>query len=399
MAGFADILNVFREEMASSRQMQAQQESNAMQMMQWDAQRKFQAEGRQREDVIFALGEVEKTQKEAIGINTNAAISVFSKIVDPAKSLEKNYKTLRDYGFDEAAATQIYNIVSTYYGDDDVKGAPELAVDMVRNLANEIVLNKIQYDGLGEDAELKDGMLSGLLNVGGDAMLVPFQNIRNSLNILDEVARERTEIGGGDYTINIGGLLGQTEVEDAGINYGELIDSFNTGDGIGGKDSVLGGRLSDEEIIDSVKGFLPKDALEGVETDLEGLNKEIANKEATMDSLITKRDEVLLSFDKLEEKRDNKLKEMRYYYSKIPWYNLFTDDRTKKAAKEYGELDFKWRTGRLSDEAAAKRSAELNPNSILLNSNERVSNTITYEIVHLAAEIGKLHRQRKNLAD
>ena len=220
MAGFAEIFDVLRQEASASRQMQMQEQQMAMSAMQWQAQRQFQEEGRQRQDVIFALGEVDKTQRENMALNINAGIGALSSLVDLTKSAEKNVSALLDKGFSEDDASQIYNIVSINYGDEGegVEGSPELAQQMLRTLSSQIATEKAMHDMTGLDASsLSPGFAKGFYATGGEQMFTPFQNIQSSLNILQQVEQEKLEVGKGDYTIDIEGLAEKAVSADGDV--------------------------------------------------------------------------------------------------------------------------------------------------------------------------------------
>ena len=454
--GLSDILGTYRQSLASERQSRQAEAQIALQAMQFESAQRFREEGRQRVDIMGALQFAQQSTTEALGQD---ASQIFSKILNLTPILEASWdddtgamvktnraiKKLKKLGYSAADATDVVNIANTYglasKNPALAQAAQSMASDFGKRVSRDysvwkesgFAANKKGYQP--KSPLIKAMESSGLMYKGEDQLqrdmsVDAFVGVGDALTALDNIERERMEVGKGDYTIDspisvtetfqsdIGGTDFAALVSEAGVNLGmgaeeegglsvdikekEIEAILEQGEGA---DKTKFGvtTVTDEEIMTKLD-FLPQKDQESIEKRLLDLNEIIAEKMVNLDSLYTERDDRVSEYNLMEGEVD-KIKARKHYFYQLEGQK---GENYNTASKELIELQNKIKTSVEFKEANVStgyRSGTVgrgNLNQGLIGyygpGNKEYKDTYSKDIIELSLEIEDLNRKKKSFA-
>ena len=121
--GINDILSVYRQSISSERQTRLAEMQMSLQSLQAQSERRFQEEGRQRENALFSLKHAEERTKEAIGKDAGTMVAALSGLMETNDDQElydfKDQDTLKASGLSQEDQMTAYTIVSMYSSDSE----------------------------------------------------------------------------------------------------------------------------------------------------------------------------------------------------------------------------------------------------------------------------------------
>ena len=338
----SELLSVYRESLASERQSRYAEMQLALTALQFEAEKSFREEGRQRENALFALAEAKKTTSEAKALDS---ITVYQKLLsieqvsdylDDDLKITKPEKVVNklvsERNFSPDDATRIVNIVSAY-SHESTRPAGER---MVENFSN--VINR-EYDiwkrsgfadneksalmaALEDSGVLYDDKVEGVVDpFQRDLSVDAFLGVSEAGSLLDNIGIEIGEIGAGDYIIDRPVLPTgadddvSTHVDLLAIN---IADKFETGDDyLGGLESEASKALIDTKgkISDSLSQI---EQLEFGKRDIQSAkrlgemtDKQAKEKMASISKDIKEEKEKLNALNKLEKEAWQKRTDIR----------------------------------------------------------------------------------------
>ena len=336
--GLSDILSAYRQGLSSERQSRQEEMRFALQAMQFEAQQRFQEEGRQREDVMGALDYAKQSTTQAMGQDASqiyTKISSLRPIVDAGMDAETGALLKTDkiinalskptnkkgkYGFTSAQATEIVNIANTYAMAAKnpllAQSAQDLAVSFGRKVSRDYDI--YQSTGFTQSSKfIKSLEKSGLLYKGPDPMqrnmsADVFLGVSDAVTALDNIDKERMEIAKGDYKVDTPVTVsGVADADVAGVDFESLVSQAGASLGLGPSDQKppsatqidiqnidLG--ATDEDIIQSLD-FLDPTMTEEVRSKLEGINENITTKKARLSLLAGEKDELIDEYNSMKE--------------------------------------------------------------------------------------------------
>ena len=378
--GINDILSVYRQSLASERQSKLTEMQMALQGLQFEAQQKFREEGRARED---ALGALQFAQTSALEAVTNDAQMVYSRIASNPHIVAADYdedsgalkktsgiikKLVRD-GFSESDATQMVSIANTYgmAGKNPAlaSSAQEMAVQFGTRVARDYdIWKRSGFAKSTKQNQVKSPLItamqkSGMMYSGADDLQLEqsadvFMGVAQGSQLMENIKKERTQMGTGDYTIDspitmeeISAQVGGETTDTGAIDFNALVNKAGVSMGLtppsqddpiqvniqdtvkaeletnvvadGSLQEVLGvgggergliltdgydlGKVDDESIMQSID-FLPDDEKSKIQIELDKLNESIANKSSKLDSLYNERDDVISDYRVMEQQYD-----------------------------------------------------------------------------------------------
>ena len=177
-------------------------------------------EQRQRENTLYALDTSEKFLKEE---KFNAANSVIGNLVGILPEFKEDMtmkqikKQLKDNVPDELLQNKIASIVFNYYSESEASqlAAIESATNLSEYIDSEYRVSKSTAKATpGFNRLIKAGLVSKPDSPDFDASVLPYGLLSKTKDIKRNIAKERAEIGAGDYTIQEDILL-PTEMEAA----------------------------------------------------------------------------------------------------------------------------------------------------------------------------------------
>lgn len=363
-----DVLSVFRQSLASERQSRISEMQLALSALQYESQREFREMGRQREDAIFALQKTEQSTREAL---SQDAMSIYTRLSslapiatadrDDNGMLKKTSKIITElskpvnkkgkYGFTESQATEIVNVVNNYdlsrTNPDLIKTAQESAVNFGRKVSRDYGVYKLS-EFQTPSKFIKSLERSGLLFEGEDALqkemfVDPYVGVSDALVALDNIEREVSEIGTGDYGIDrpISPIkVRESEIVD--LEFEKDLRDLESSLGIiqkpeGQKPSLkaqvdlemFGRESSDEEILESIS-FLESEDIDFVSSKLEELSGKIELEKSKLPELVSKRESVLEEYNQAKDDFEKFRKKWKYY-EKIGQYEKSREAKSKMA--------------------------------------------------------------------
>ena len=177
-------------------------------------------EQRQRENTLYALDTSEKFLKEE---KFNAAQSVIGNLVGilpdfkEDMSIKQIKKQMKNNVPDEALQNKIASIVFNYYSESEASqlAAIESATNLSEYINSEYRVSKSAAKATpGLNNLIKAGLVSKPDAPDFEASVLPYGLLSKTKDIKRNIAKERAEIGAGDYTIQEDILL-PTEMEAA----------------------------------------------------------------------------------------------------------------------------------------------------------------------------------------
>ena len=177
-------------------------------------------EQRQRENTLYALDTSEKFLKEE---KFNAAQSVIGNLVGilpdfkEDMSIKQIKKQMKNNVPDEALQNKIASIVFNYYSESEASqlAAIESATNLSEYINSEYMVSKSEAKATpGLNNLIKAGLVSKPDAPDFEASVLPYGLLSKTKDIKRNIAKERAEIGAGDYTIQEDILL-PTEMEAA----------------------------------------------------------------------------------------------------------------------------------------------------------------------------------------
>ena len=177
-------------------------------------------EQRQRENTLYALDTSEKFLKEE---KFNAANSVIGNLVGILPEFKEDMtmkqikKQLKDNVPDELLQNKIASIVFNYYSESEASqlAAIESATNLSEYINSEYMVSKSEAKATpGLNNLIKAGLVSKPDAPDFEASVLPYGLLSKTKDIKRNIAKERAEIGAGDYTIQEDILL-PTEMEAA----------------------------------------------------------------------------------------------------------------------------------------------------------------------------------------
>ena len=389
--GINDILSVYRQSLASERQAKLSEMQIALQGLQFEAQQKFREEGRAREDALTAL---EFGRTSAIEAITNDAQMVYSRIASHPAILEADYdedsgalkkttkiiKRLVKDGFSSSDATQMVSIANTYgmssKNPNLASSAQEMAVQFGTRVARDFdIWKRSGYAKSTKDNQVKSPLItamqkSGMMYGGADTLQIDqsadvFMGVAEGSQIIENIKKERTEMGSGDYNIDSPINMGEIRAQEGGgttdtgaIDFNDLVNQAGVSLGLstpdaddpirvniqdtvkaeletglvegGALESLTGGSIQDTganqglvvngvaigktddaSIMQSID-FLPDEEKDKIQLELDSLNELIANKASQVDSLYSERDNIISDYRVMEQQYD--VANKRYNY-------------------------------------------------------------------------------------
>ena len=177
-------------------------------------------EQRQRENTLYALDAGEKYLKEE---KFNAANSVIGNLVGILPEFKEDMtmkqikKQLKDNVPDELLQNKIASIVFNYYSESEASqlAAIESATNLSEYINSEYRISKSAAKATpGLNNLIKAGLVSKPDAPDFEASVLPYGLLSKTKDIKRNIAKERAEIGAGDYTIQEDILL-PTEMQAA----------------------------------------------------------------------------------------------------------------------------------------------------------------------------------------
>jgi len=177
-------------------------------------------EQRQRENALYALDAGEKYLKEE---KFNAANSVIGNLVGILPEFKEDMtmkqikKQLKDNVPDELLQNKIASIVFNYYSESEASqlAAIESATNLSEYINSEYRISKSAAKATpGLNNLIKAGLVSKPDAPDFEASVLPYGLLSKTKDIKRNIAKERAEIGAGDYTIQEDILL-PTEMQAA----------------------------------------------------------------------------------------------------------------------------------------------------------------------------------------
>ena len=177
-------------------------------------------EQRQSENTLYALDTSEKFLKEE---KFNAAQSVIGNLVGilpdfkEDMSIKQIKKQMKNNVPDEALQNKIASIVFNYYSESEASqlAAIESATNLSEYINSEYMVSKSEAKATpGLNNLIKAGLVSKPDAPDFEASVLPYGLLSKTKDIKRNIAKERAEIGAGDYTIQEDILL-PTEMEAA----------------------------------------------------------------------------------------------------------------------------------------------------------------------------------------
>jgi len=177
-------------------------------------------EQRQRENALYALDAGEKYLKEE---KFNAANSVIGNLVGILPEFKEDMtmkqikKQLKDNVPDELLQNKIASIVFNYYSESEASqlAAIESATNLSEYINSEYRVSKSAAKATpGLNNLIKAGLVSKPDSPDFEASVLPYGLLSKTKDIKRNIAKERAEIGAGDYTIQEDILL-PTEMQAA----------------------------------------------------------------------------------------------------------------------------------------------------------------------------------------
>lgn len=252
--GVSDILNVYRETLASERQYKMGEMQMALSMMQYESERMFREEGRRREDAYKGLAQSKESLEAEMEKDVSSAIAKLASILpQDVKDGKLVYSELggrdrKKRGLSEDEATEIYNIVT-------MNRLPEFklaAEEAVKRLSRRISAQHGYWKQTGEKgpylaALTKAGILySGKNEVMEALSFEPFFGITTGETLLSNVGVEINELAAGDYEIT----------RDIGYEKEPLSYGVDTGGDIMG---TLSG-MEEQSLVDMIESEMKSEA-------------------------------------------------------------------------------------------------------------------------------------------
>jgi hypothetical protein len=418
MAGFADILDVFREGQAREQQMQLQEQQMAVGMMQWQQQQTFRQDERQRQDLLLALDAVDKQSAQIVTSGSTGVLASLNSLFQPQLSAKKSIQELTRKGFNDESATTIYNIVSNYRGDEDGENAnPEYAKLLVKQLAVDLQTDLQQYSS---GARPTGDTFLGILDKSGyGATLKALNSINAGIDMQTKSYQERLEIGQGDYNIDINAM--QQQLDTAGIDWDEFASKLQ-GNGIDdgiddeSKDIASLAVKSEYTIEDINKSLigLPIDLQSKISNRVKEIDNTLIELEKETALIVDARNKKVNEFSNRKSKLQDLEKKEEYLrkISKKPIYSSTPSkagmyyDEWEDAKNEMVDLanDIRYakRATLESDENAYEfytmQKAQSHPNWLSnVASKGDAMKTDTYQLDLLADQISKLKKEKDNL--
>ena len=180
----------------------------------------WRKEQRQRENALYALDAGEKYLKEE---KFNAANSVIGNLVGILPEFKEDMtmkqikRQLRDNVPDELLQNKIASIVFNYYSESEASqlAAIESATNLSEYINSEYRISKSAAKATpGLNNLIKAGLVSKPDAPDFEASVLPYGLLSKTKDIKRNIAKERAEIGAGDYTIQEDILL-PTEMQAA----------------------------------------------------------------------------------------------------------------------------------------------------------------------------------------
>ena len=448
--GLSDILSVYRQSLTSERQSRQTEMQIALQAMQYESAQQFREEGRQREDIMGALEFASQSTREALGQDTS---QIYSKILNLAPILEANWdadtggieksnkviNNLKKLGYSAQDATDVVNIANTYGLASKNPALSQAAQSMASDFGKRVSRDYSVWKESGfvsntkgyqpKSPLIKAMEKSGLMYKGGDQLqrdmsVDAFMGVGDAITALDNIERERIEVGKGDYIIDrpisatesfqseIGGddfaslaseagvSLGMAGTEEGGlpinieneISAGVELEGIETGEyGVG--------VVSDEDIMKNLD-FLPQEDQENIEKQLMDLNDVITNKIVSLDLAYTERDDRVSEYNLMQGQYD-KFEARREYFYKLEGRK---GENYSAATKELFALEKKMRSSVEAKEVQVStgyRSGTMGKGNLaqgVFGENPQYENTYSKDIIKLSQEIEDLNRKKMNFA-
>ena len=220
----SDVLSVIRDVVSTERQTRLGEMQIALGALQYESERQFRQEGRQREDAMTAIeaarsASLESMSRDAGSIYARTRSLAFIERDDGGKieKFKSGRKGVNLGGMTEAEAVNIYNMVSLYESDNPKQ--QQMGEEMAFTLGRKVSKQYDYWRGAERDPKSQTSLLKGLTNLGalyggvksnGDIIYDDveeslsydsFRGISQALDALSNIESEVSEIGTGEYGI------------------------------------------------------------------------------------------------------------------------------------------------------------------------------------------------------
>lgn len=220
--GMSDVLSIMRENIASEREARLGEMQIALSALQYESERQFREEGRQREDALLAIQTAKEAATESMGKDADVIYSRVKNLDFIKRDSEGNVKDFKAGrknkhlgGMSVEEAQNIYTMVSSYESDNAKQ--QQIGEEMAFNLGQKVSKQHEYWLGTGRDAKKQSSLLKGLSSLGAlysgvkangqvlyddveeSLSYDAFYGVSEALNALSNIEAEIAEIGTGEY--------------------------------------------------------------------------------------------------------------------------------------------------------------------------------------------------------